>query len=127
MFISLQPDKSVEEKAKSCEIKSCGKSLVESLEQEEMADKNKSGDFYNRPVQLGAWAGFKQFLWNSETSQVMGRTSGSWGECVEALIGKNVRLFSPPVDHFGGGTRRGLWIGFHQQLSLVDIWRPSIR
>lgn len=45
-----------------------------------MADKNKSGDFYNRPEKLGAWAGFKQFLWNSETSQFMGRTSGSWGE-----------------------------------------------
>lgn len=45
-----------------------------------MADKNKSGDFYNRPEKLGAWAGFKQFLWNSETSQFMGRTSSSWGK-----------------------------------------------
>lgn len=49
-------------------------------EEEEMADKNKSGDFYDRPVKLGAWSGFKQFMWNSETSQFLGRTSGSWGE-----------------------------------------------
>lgn len=47
-----------------------------------MADKNKSGDFYNRPEKLGAWDGFKQFLWNSETSQFMGRTSGSWGKLI---------------------------------------------
>lgn len=45
-----------------------------------MADKNKSGDFYNRPEKLGAWAGCMQFLWNSETKQFMGRTSGSWGK-----------------------------------------------
>ncbi|KAG5677059.1 hypothetical protein PVAND_006843 [Polypedilum vanderplanki] len=45
-----------------------------------MADKNKSdGDAYlNRPEKLGAWDGFKQFLWNSDTKQFMGRTSGSW-------------------------------------------------
>lgn len=49
-----------------------------------MADKNKSGgDFlttYKRPEKLGAWEGTKQFLWNGETSQFMGRTSGSWGK-----------------------------------------------
>lgn len=45
-----------------------------------MADKNKPGDYFNRPEKLGAWSGFKQFLWNPDTSQFMGRTSGSWGE-----------------------------------------------
>ncbi|CRK86547.1 CLUMA_CG000063, isoform A [Clunio marinus] len=45
-----------------------------------MADKNKSGDFYNRPEKLGAWAGLKQFIWNSDTSQFMGRTKDSWGK-----------------------------------------------
>lgn len=45
-----------------------------------MADKNKSGDFYNRPEKLGAWEGFSQFLWNGETKQFMGRTSSSWGK-----------------------------------------------
>lgn len=45
-----------------------------------MADKNKSGDFYDRPEKLGAWAGFSQFLWNGDTKQFMGRTGSSWGE-----------------------------------------------
>jgi sodium/potassium-transporting ATPase subunit beta len=44
-----------------------------------MADKNKSGDFYTRPEKVGAWTGFKQFFWNSETKQCMGRTGSSWG------------------------------------------------
>jgi len=45
-----------------------------------MADKNKPGDYFNRPEKLGAWIGFKQFLWNPDTKQFMGRTSSSWGE-----------------------------------------------
>jgi sodium/potassium-transporting ATPase subunit beta len=45
-----------------------------------MADKNKTGDFYTRPVKMGKWEGFKSFLWNSETSQFMGRTGSSWGK-----------------------------------------------
>ena len=48
----------------------------------EMADKNKPADYFNRPEKLGAWKGFKTFWWNSETSQFMGRTSGSWGKHV---------------------------------------------
>lgn len=45
-----------------------------------MADKNKQGDFYSRPKEIGAWDGFKQFLWNSETSECLGRTGSSWGK-----------------------------------------------
>lgn len=45
-----------------------------------MADKNKLGEFYTRPAKLGKWEGFKVFLWNSETSECLGRTGGSWGE-----------------------------------------------
>lgn len=45
-----------------------------------MADKNKLGEFYTRPKELGKWEGFKQFLWNSETSECLGRTGGSWGK-----------------------------------------------
>jgi sodium/potassium-transporting ATPase subunit beta len=45
-----------------------------------MADKNKVGEFYTRPVELGKWEGFKQFMWNSETSQFLGRTGSSWAK-----------------------------------------------
>lgn len=45
-----------------------------------MADKNKQGDFYTRPVKMGKWEGFKTFLWNSETSQFLGRTGSSWAK-----------------------------------------------
>lgn len=59
-----------------------GKSYLRSEKEarRRMADKNKSGDFYNRPEKLGAWDGFKQFLWNPDTSQFMGRTGSSWGK-----------------------------------------------
>ena len=46
-----------------------------------MADKNKMHEYYSKPAQLGKWEGFKQFLWNSETSECLGRTGGSWGKC----------------------------------------------
>lgn len=47
-----------------------------------MADKNKplTQEFYTRPIEVGAWQGFKTFLWNGETSQFLGRTGSSWGE-----------------------------------------------
>lgn len=45
-----------------------------------MADKNKLGEFYTRPAKLGKWEGFKQFLWNGETSECLGRTGGSWSK-----------------------------------------------
>lgn len=48
-----------------------------------MADKNKQGDFYSRPKELGKWEGFKQFLWNSETSELLGRTGSSWGKLMK--------------------------------------------
>lgn len=52
-----------------------------------MADnKNKVGEFYTRPIKLGKWEGFKQFLWNGETSQFLGRTAGSWGKCLKHNI-----------------------------------------
>ncbi|CAH0557286.1 unnamed protein product [Brassicogethes aeneus] len=43
-----------------------------------MADKKDQ--FYTRPPKLGKWEGFRQFLWNSETGQFMGRTGSSWGK-----------------------------------------------
>lgn len=53
-----------------------------------MADKNKPGDYFNRPEKTGAWKGFKQFLWNPDSRQFMGRTSGSWGKHLYNLSSK---------------------------------------
>ncbi|KAI8043655.1 sodium/potassium-transporting ATPase subunit beta-2 [Drosophila gunungcola] len=44
-----------------------------------MADK-KIGEYYSPPVKMGKWEGFKKFLWNSETSQCLGRTGSSWAK-----------------------------------------------
>lgn len=49
-----------------------------------MADK-KIGEYYAPPVKMGKWEGFKKFLWNSETSQCLGRTGSSWGKYIESL------------------------------------------
>lgn len=48
-----------------------------------MADKSKTHEYYVRPEKLGAWKGFTQFMWNSDTSQFMGRTSSSWGKLIK--------------------------------------------
>jgi len=45
-----------------------------------MADKKIETQYYSRPPVLGKWEGFKQFLWNSETSQFLGRTGSSWAK-----------------------------------------------
>uniref|UniRef100_A0A336LVH5 CSON005458 protein n=1 Tax=Culicoides sonorensis TaxID=179676 RepID=A0A336LVH5_CULSO len=45
-----------------------------------MADKKVEQQYYSRPPKLGKWEGFRQFLWNSETSQFMGRTGSSWAK-----------------------------------------------
>lgn len=51
-----------------------------------MADKNKVGEFYTRPAELGKWEGFTKFLWNGETSECLGRTGGSWGKSKEIIF-----------------------------------------
>jgi len=58
-----------------------------------MADKNKQGEYYSRPAKLGKWEGFKQFLWNSETSECLGRTGGSWGKLKKYF--KDIFFFFP--------------------------------
>lgn len=65
-------------------------------------DKKGTEQFYAPPPKLGNWEGFKQFLWNSETSQFLGRTGGSWGEfskyfnfkyVVEQLNGRIFKIY----------------------------------
>ena len=55
-----------------------------------MADKNKQSEYYSRPAKLGKWEGFKQFLWNSETSECLGRTGGSWGKLKKIIYFKDI-------------------------------------
>lgn len=50
-----------------------------------MADKKVAEQYYTRPPKLSGWESFKQFLWNGETSQFMGRTAGSWGKVFTAI------------------------------------------
>ncbi|XP_030376890.1 sodium/potassium-transporting ATPase subunit beta-2 isoform X1 [Scaptodrosophila lebanonensis] len=44
-----------------------------------MADK-KIGEYYSPPPKMGKWEGFRKFIWNSETSQCLGRTGSSWAK-----------------------------------------------
>ncbi|XP_063244574.1 sodium/potassium-transporting ATPase subunit beta-2-like isoform X1 [Bacillus rossius redtenbacheri] len=44
-----------------------------------MSEK-KVEQYYTRPPTLGAWEGFRIFLWNSETHQFLGRTGSSWAK-----------------------------------------------
>lgn len=43
-------------------------------------EKGTTEQYYSIPPKLGKWEGFKLFLWNSETSQFLGRTAGSWAK-----------------------------------------------
>ncbi|CAH1991765.1 unnamed protein product [Acanthoscelides obtectus] len=46
-----------------------------------MADKKSNvNEFYTRPPPMSGWDSFKQFLWNSETGQFLGRTGASWAK-----------------------------------------------
>ncbi|XP_052124681.1 sodium/potassium-transporting ATPase subunit beta-2-like [Frankliniella occidentalis] len=44
-----------------------------------MGEKTTS-EFYLPPPKVGKWESFSTFLWNSETSQFMGRTGSSWAK-----------------------------------------------
>lgn len=49
-----------------------------------MADKKDQ--FYTPPPKLTGWESFKLFLWNGETSEVLGRTGASWGKPYQVLL-----------------------------------------
>lgn len=94
-----------------------------------MADKNKQeADTYfsSRPEKIGAWQGFKQFLWNGETKQCMGRTGGSWGKL--KVISSYWSLFLFPfhpnslsLSFLHPNAEREKFI----MLNTLDFWRPS--
>ncbi|KAL7740501.1 hypothetical protein ACLKA6_007029 [Drosophila palustris] len=44
-----------------------------------MSEK-KIGEYYSPPPKMGKWEGFRKFIWNSETSQCLGRTGSSWAK-----------------------------------------------
>jgi sodium/potassium-transporting ATPase subunit beta len=44
-----------------------------------MAEKMKE-QYYSPPPKLGKWEGFSKFVWDSDTSQFLGRTGSSWGK-----------------------------------------------
>jgi hypothetical protein len=58
-----------------------------------MADKSKMEQYPTRPKEMGKWEGFKAFLWNSETSECLGRTGSSWGKC-QKFVEKNKTFFN---------------------------------
>lgn len=48
-----------------------------------MADKKPvvlEQQYYTPPPKLSGWESFSLFIWNSETSEFLGRTAGSWGK-----------------------------------------------
>ncbi|KAF4527772.1 hypothetical protein B566_EDAN015828 [Ephemera danica] len=38
--------------------------------------------YYMPPPKIGKWEGFKKFIWNSESSQFLGRTGASWAKII---------------------------------------------
>ncbi|KAF4527776.1 hypothetical protein B566_EDAN015832 [Ephemera danica] len=48
-----------------------------------MEKKTADGmQYYTPPQKIGAWEGFKKFIWNSESSQFLGRTGSSWAKII---------------------------------------------
>ena len=52
--------------------------------------------FATKPVEKTGWEGFITFVWNSETSQFLGRTGMSWCKSI----------FNPPFPHHPSFTAK---------------------
>lgn len=67
-----------------------------------MAEK-KVGEYYSPPPKMGKWEGFRKFIWNSETSQCLGRTGSSWGKYQKAtnktLVKFNIKTEILNISH----------------------------
>lgn len=70
-----------------------------------MADKKQpqvlEQQYYTPPPKLSGWESFSLFMWNSETSEFLGRTAGSWGKfsiefyvCIVLLQFNSIFFFS---------------------------------
>lgn len=75
---------------------------------------------------------FKQFLWNSETSQCLGRTGSSWGECLEFYQKLRFQIFLEnlwKIDNFRNRLvffffRSSRWCERKRQLLTLLLLRP---
>lgn len=87
-----------------------------------MADKNKVEEYYIRPEKLGAWAGCKQFFWNPNTSQFMGRTGSSWGKRSNPWI-----IVSWKRREWNWNREKKVWkkVALASWKVSTDFWRPS--
>ena len=48
--------------------------------------------FAQKPETKPGWEGFKEFIWNSETSEFLGRTGCSWCKYPQHLYRAKVRI-----------------------------------
>ena len=60
-----------------------GKGMADGKEgNDTKADKAPAGgvqyQFAIKPEEKPGWEGFKEFIWNTETSEFLGRTASSW-------------------------------------------------
>lgn len=46
----------------------------------------KQYQFAQKPEEKPGWEGFKQFVWNTETSEFLGRTGSSWCKFFEFFL-----------------------------------------
>lgn len=87
-----------------------------------MADKKIAEQYYSPPPKMGKWEGFKKFIWNSETSQCLGRTGGSWGKYYNRRISLIVLFGGLWGCMCGNHTYLGHMKSIHKKVFFRRIW-----
>lgn len=78
-----------------------------------MADKKgQTEQFHLPPPKLTGWESFRLFLWNGETSEVLGRTGGSWGK-----LNKSILFLSICISNISRTS--DLWAEFRQNCLVI--------
>ncbi|XP_054282858.1 sodium/potassium-transporting ATPase subunit beta-2-like [Macrosteles quadrilineatus] len=72
------------------------------------------GGYYVAPEKVSNWEGFKKFMYNQETGQVLGRTASSWGK-----IGAFYLIFYCVLASMFGIM---LWIFYHTLDPRIPRW-----